>query len=321
MRIQVPKSVLTKWADSLYAMGKTMSDERLGRELLQLAKAVYSQRDAKLGDYTDVEMDTLRSWKQNIQEFAADETAKPSATDIGIAEICKSINMLMEVAKPSGVEDFSQFQSSISRVIWKSIILAFTLWYGGQSFSLQQKEFESELDLNHNMQLRQVFYDLLRESVFLKKETGLIVLDPHIKTDVDMAMLFLISLGANLTTQLNVKRGYSSLQMGFIQYSRVRHHPMAYLAENVRSYVSDYCQRVFGKIFKTANESGSKLDYSILRRFLTRLSLYSSLDFVVSSDKEIRAVISRLEDLNALTLIADRYGQKYIFLRGEMMNE
>jgi hypothetical protein len=320
MQVQVPKSVLANWADRLYAMGKTIPDERLGKDLVQLARAIYDQRDAQLGDYADVEADTLRRWRQNAQELAVGKTPETSVS-MEIAEICKSIEMFVKESSSIGIEGPSQIQSSLSEIIWRSIMLAFTLWYGGQSFSLQETEFVTELDLNHNMKLAQVFDRLRRESVFFKKETGLIVLNPRFKTEVDMAMLFLISFGANLTVQMNAKRGYSSIQMGFIQYSRVHHHPMAYLAENVRSYVSDYCQRVFGRIFKIANEKGSELDYSILRRFLTRLSLCSSLDFVVSSDKDIRTLVSILEDLNAIFLMVDRSGQKHIFLRGEIMNE
>jgi hypothetical protein len=261
----------------------------------------------------------MRSWIREARNFALINTAKTKEAAIQIAEICNSMDTFAEKGQWFDLEE--PFRASLPEIIWKSVLLAFTLWYGGQSFSLREKEFEAELALNHNVQLRKILEQLQTQSVFFKKETGLIVIDPRFKTNVDLAMLFLISLGANLTAQLDVKRGFQTIQSGFLQYSKIHHHPMAYLAENVRSYVSDYCQRVFGKVFKVVNESGSQMDYSLLRRFITRLSLFSFLDFVVSSDKEIENLVYKLESLRAVVFVADRYGQKYIFLKGEIMND
>jgi hypothetical protein len=96
---------------------------------------------------------------------------------------------------------------------------------------------------------------------------------------------------------------------------------MAYLADSARSYISDYCQRIFGKIFKFIEETGNRQDYSVLRRFITRLSLFPELDFVVSSEKEIDLTVKILESLKAIVLVTDRLGRKYILLKGEIAND
>ena len=67
-------------------------------------------------------------------------------------------------------------------------------------------------------------------------------------------------------------------------------------------------------------ENNKEADYAILRRFITRLSIYSDLDFVVSSQEEIRSTVSTLETLKAINIVEDPIGQRYILLKGDLAN-
>ena len=136
---------------------------------------------------------------------------------------------------------------------------------------------------------------------------------------VDKASLFIISFGGSVETQLKKVRGYSTIQAGFVKFT-YNHHPLVYLEENVRSYISDYCNRVFGKIFELLNKKGHEQNYSTLRRFITRLSLFSSYDFVVSEEREITKLINTLQSINVIKLITVDEKQKYILLRREILN-
>ena len=46
--MRFPRSILSRWADSLYAIGKNSTDQSFGANLIDLAKSMYSLRDDNL---------------------------------------------------------------------------------------------------------------------------------------------------------------------------------------------------------------------------------------------------------------------------------
>lgn len=318
---QIPKQNLNKWADNLYAIGKTVSDKKLALDLIDLAKMMYSYLKPQSGVYADVPTATLKRWRRATQTVSMSNKTLNKEVLNEILRIDRSIEEYLSKKIQLDQLGLTKFSRDMSELLWKSIVLSFTLWYGGQSFSLSNKELNAELGLNQNAQIKRALEELHMRSVFSERGTGLIVLEPRFKRDVDMATLFLISLGANLTSRLNLKRGYSTIQAGFLEFSKYHHHPMAWLAESVRSYISDYCQRVFAKLFKVLEEGGFRPDYSSLRRFLTRLSLYSSLGFVISDDYDVKMLVKNLESLRTIVLVSGSSGEKYILLKKELLKD
>ena len=226
-----------------------------------------------------------------------------------------------ETISKKSIIDFDIQENNRLSFLWKSIALTFTLWYGGQTFSLRKEELVNDLALNYNKQLKTVIDRLLDRSIFIEDKSGLIFFNPRFKTNVDASALLLVSQGVNIDSQLSPKKGFETLQGGFIQFARSNHHPVNNLYDSIRSFVSDYCQRAFGSVFTKLAESGDIPDYSLLRRLIIRLSLYPSLDFVLSGEKNVELLLSRLIDLKTAIIVADEYQQKFVLLRSEIIEQ
>ena len=315
--MNIPRHILSKWADNLYAMGKSLPSQKANEDLLlNLAKSIYLKRDSQLGDHLTVDEEVLRQWMESIRKLSVSESKLGGQITREISEIFNSMNSFLSMEP---IERFSnQTLTSESALLWKSIALSFTLWYGGQTFSLTREELEAEMALNHNQQLKTAFEFLRQKSILSENISGLIVFNPRFKALVDAATFFLVAQGANIEVQLESKKAYSTMQSGFIQYSRSHHHPAVYLSDSIRSYVSDYCQKVFGKIFNILTVNNYNPDYSSTRRFVIRLSLYPSYDFVISRQKEAEAILEKLVDIKAAVSISDEL-QKYVLIKGEIV--
>ncbi len=316
------KSRLTKWADNLYAMGKVIPNAPFASDLLQLARSIYEEIDIETKKNKETSPQTILAWMNRIKSVSDNQIA-PNDIKKSLIEIYYSMADYVQLSdddKRAKTVNENPSQPFESQIFWESVVLAFTLWYGGQTFSLQQKELEAELGLNTNVQLQQAIGRLENRSILSKTERGLIQIQPDSRQNVDSSMLFLLAVGINVNSRVSTKRGYATIQASFLQFSKANHHPMAYLTEGVRSYVTDYCQRIFGRLFNVMQEKNKLPNYSTLRRFLSRLSIYSDLDFVVSSQEEIRSVVHLLEDLKAIVIVSDPAGQRYILLKGELLN-
>jgi hypothetical protein len=306
-----PKSALTRWADNLYAKGKMLQNAAVSNELLQLARAIYEQENRN----EPVNPQKILTWMDKIKTLS-EAPNFPENIRSQLTEVYYSMDNFVQ-DYPDQNEMKKKFDSQL---IWESIVFAFTLWYGGQTFSLQQKDMETELGLDKNEQIRQAIKELEIREVLNKNDRGLFTLNPNYRDEVDASLLFVLSLGINLNERVPAKKGYSTLQKSFINFSKANHHPIAYLTDGLRSYITDYCQRIFGKTFKFLLENNEQADYSVLRRLITRLSIYPDYDFVVSSQEDVLLIIKRLERLKAVHIVADPLGQRIILLKGEITN-
>ena len=316
MCANVPRQVLAKWADSLYAMGMSLPEQKLRLDLVNLAKSMYVIRDSQIGDLISVNERTILYWKEAIQKIYADEE-KNTIIPKEVKEIKESIESFY--VKPMPISPIVQ-ENAYSTFLWKSVALAFTLWYGGQTFSLRKEELWSDLALNYNKPLKNAFDSLYKKTIFMEDKSSLVFFNPRFKTDVDASALLIVAQGVNLDAQLVAKKGYETLQAGFIKFSRSNHHPANFLYDSIRSYISDYCQRVFGNIFTTLSETNSKIDYALLRRLIIRFSLYPSLDFAVSGERNMEALLNKLVELK-IALITEEAQQKFVLLKGGMLEQ
>ncbi len=306
------KSIPTRWADNLYAMGKMLQNAAVSNELLQLARAIYEQENRN----EPVNPQKILTWMDKIKTLS-EAPNSPQNIRGQLTELYYSMDNFVQ-EKPDQLEMVKK--KFDPQLIWESIVFTFTLWYGGQTFSLQQKDMETELGLDKNEQIRQAIKELEMRDVLNKNDRGLFTLNPNFRDEVDASLLFILSLGVNLNERVPAKKGYSTLQKSFINFSKANHHPIAYLTDGLRSYITDYCQRIFGKTFKFLLENNEQADYSVLRRLITRLSIYPDYDFVVSSQEDVQLIINRLEKLKAIHIAADPLGQRIILFKGEITN-
>ena len=318
---EIPQVVLKKWADSLYALGKgaeAPSLKEVTQNITDISRDIYKLLETDTGTSIHVSTNFLLKLRNDIHWLSTNKSLDKIMTS-SLLHIDRSIEKFLMDRPQKDQLHLKAGTQMIHNLLWRSILLGFTLWYGGQSFSITKKELDLELGLARNLQLKRAYEVMFKRSIFLEKGSGLLVLNPRFKTEVDMAALFLLSIGRNLMFQLNYSKRYSTIQAGFLKFSGSNHHPMVSLGENVRSYVSDYCQRTFGKLFERLREKKMEPDYSNLRRFLTRLSLYPSSDFVVSADLEIKKLIGELKNLGVITQPSSLEGEKFILLEKAVM--
>ena len=150
--VSVPKSILTKWADNLYAMGKVIPNAAYANDLLQLARAIYAERELHAGRNESTSPQTVLNWMNRLKAIG-DSREIPKDVKMPLVDIYYSMADFLQPSREQRIEIVEQ--SFESQIFWESVVLVFTLWYEGQSFSLQQRELESELGLNSNLQLQQ----------------------------------------------------------------------------------------------------------------------------------------------------------------------
>ena len=98
MQVNISRFILSKWADNLYAMGKSLPSQKANEDLLlNLAKSIYSKRDSQLGDHVAVDEDVLRQWRESIRKLSVSESKLGGQVQREMSEILNSMNSFLSM--------------------------------------------------------------------------------------------------------------------------------------------------------------------------------------------------------------------------------
>jgi len=290
--IEVKKTDIKKWADLLYSISKNYQkyklDKNFSDDIYDLSKRMYKQIDQTLSDNVNINISEIDDWFNKLQYVS-----KEIESDLLINNIT-DIKMKIDMLLTETIMLDKPYKNIMPPHISRSILLSYTLWYGGQNFSITNKEIADDLGLDYN-NLNETLSSLLSNKIFERRNTGLIVINPKYQIQVDSSLLLLLSYAINLSLQYNKKRKFNSLQEGFLNFNKNRYNNMVDLFDNNRSYISDYCQRIFGNLYDILNLEDIKPDYQVLKRFLIRLSLYPFEKFIISNDSKMEKLFNLLK--------------------------
>lgn len=320
-RLQWDHQTIRKFADRLYAIGKIENPRHWGisshsqSALLDLAQAMYRISERKV---VTIQRDELQRWNIRLSTIL-DAIPPKNRTSELYHEIQNIRNRFQRFLKD--VEHYEEsWDFELDPLTSTSILLGFTLWFGGSNFSLSYEEMSSELAFDHNKTIESSFRRL-KGSAFPELDNKLIVLNARYSSEVDKAIFYLIGLGASLSiADPQVRRKtYMTIQEGFLTLTGNKYHPMVRLFDNIRGYVSDYCQRFFGRIYTELEKKESRLEYGSMRRFVIRLSLLPVSDFVVSGDAKIQSIVKNLEASGAVKRMRVLGSKEVLLIKREVL--
>lgn len=318
---KVDRELLKRFADRLYTIGKaeTTQHPALSVEaksmLLNLAKMMYRTTKEQR---TMIHKKELLEWSDALLQILEKIAVEDRGTEV-YREIENINNRFRDwIAHTGQYEKYPIYY--LDTLTSTSILLGSTLWFGGYNFSLSYEQLSSELSFNYNKMIESA-YKRLKGDVFVELENKLIVLNPRHSHLVEKAILYLIGLGTGLKIigPLSQKRQFSTIQEGFLILTRNKVHPMVPFFENARGYVSEYCQRFFGRLYDELERRDVKVRYDNLRRFVLRLSLLPLYNFVLSGDAEIKSIVETLETFGIVAKMPTVDSREAILIETEVL--
>ena len=313
--------ILKRFADRLYKISKTETIERplltleTRAKLVNLAKMMYRiAEEQRVG----VSGEELNAWHSDLLEILGKFGSEDKGTEISreIENIDKRIL--------GWIAPVEQFQTSslhtLDMLTSTSVLLGSTLWFGGYNFSMSYDQLSSELGFSHNKTSESAF-KRLKGNVFVELENKVIVLNPRYSSLVEKAVVYLIGLGTGfkIIGSLTQKRHFLTMQEGFLALTRNKTHPLVPFFENARGYVSDYCQRVFGRLYEELERKEVKVKYNSLRRLVLRISLLPSFDFASSNEPDIESILKKLETFGMIERMSTIDAGEVILLESEVL--
>ena len=188
--VELEKYKIKKWADQLYFLSKKYEKDDdnkiISNELYELSKTMYIKIDQKLSTELYINSSEIYYWSIQIEKIIT------KIKDIRVKnDLIELQNDLLELTNKE-IENNKIQPIKYPMYMGRSIILTYTLWYGGQNFSITLNEMDNDLDLKYH-KLDDHLSSLIKDGILSKTKSGLIVLDPMCIDYVDSSLLFLLS--------------------------------------------------------------------------------------------------------------------------------